>query len=537
MAKLILADLNNLSNEISATNIINDNSAATELALENTLSRDGTDPNQMEADFDMNSFRILNLPPPIHATDPVRLQDVVNGSVDLELGEIQAADITFVPTVQVTSDNVQDAIEEISNILPTKVADTFLQVSSDASEYLSKTASQVRSALESISISELPQIEAWNNGVPGDGTDQTVALQALVDSLPTAGGIILLKGIVDITSLDLHNKHNICIKGISGMSAGVGPPSILKTSVGATTGRIIDCRDTGNVSFENLFLYMDNTAFNVPFVDYGLISSGSALMHVKDCCFFNNGTSASCCISLYGATQGSFRDVLFSGFALKFQNVNGVGFCNVMNFTNCNFVNCTGYPVFGSCEATTFLNCNVQAGPDGVGRFWQTSLNQDVRGISLIGCAFYDVLTAGGEWIDFYRGNALNVIGCRFGGPGTDNYNAALVLGGGTGGVHGVMVIGNNFDGVGTAVGPDGTSGAGTNPREVFIGSNYCFGVNPTVVSSPTFFDRLTLFPNYVEGHPNALGSHLNLGYAIPTSSSGLQVGDVYSNSGVLTLK
>jgi hypothetical protein len=76
MAKLTLSDVNNLQNENSATATINANSTAIEQAVEKTLSRDGTSPNQMEADFDMNSNRILNLPKAVNADEPLRLQDL-----------------------------------------------------------------------------------------------------------------------------------------------------------------------------------------------------------------------------------------------------------------------------------------------------------------------------------------------------------------------------------------------------------------------------------------------------------------------------
>ena len=61
MAKLVLSDLSSLtSNEQSAVSTINANSALTETALENTLSRDGTSPNSMAADLDMDGNDILN---------------------------------------------------------------------------------------------------------------------------------------------------------------------------------------------------------------------------------------------------------------------------------------------------------------------------------------------------------------------------------------------------------------------------------------------------------------------------------------------
>jgi hypothetical protein len=73
MAKLTLSDLANLQNEATAVATLASNNALTETALENTLSRDGTSPNMMAADLDMNSNSILNLPSPTVSTEPVTL--------------------------------------------------------------------------------------------------------------------------------------------------------------------------------------------------------------------------------------------------------------------------------------------------------------------------------------------------------------------------------------------------------------------------------------------------------------------------------
>lgn len=58
--KLTTEDLASLTSESAAVARINANMAIIEAALENTLSRDGTSPNEMEADLDMNSNDILN---------------------------------------------------------------------------------------------------------------------------------------------------------------------------------------------------------------------------------------------------------------------------------------------------------------------------------------------------------------------------------------------------------------------------------------------------------------------------------------------
>lgn len=76
MSKITLTPLVNLQNETTAVNAINTNDAVITTAFDNTLSRDGTSPNQMGAPLDMNNNRVLNLPPPISADEPVRYTDI-----------------------------------------------------------------------------------------------------------------------------------------------------------------------------------------------------------------------------------------------------------------------------------------------------------------------------------------------------------------------------------------------------------------------------------------------------------------------------
>ena len=58
MSKLVL---NNITSGYGSTAALNANNRAIEAALENTLSLDGTGPNSMQADFDMNGQSILNV--------------------------------------------------------------------------------------------------------------------------------------------------------------------------------------------------------------------------------------------------------------------------------------------------------------------------------------------------------------------------------------------------------------------------------------------------------------------------------------------
>lgn len=78
MSKITLANLANLQNEATAVTAINSNSAILTTAVNNTLSRDGTSPNQMSAELDMNSNRIINLPAPGSSHEPIRLEDITD---------------------------------------------------------------------------------------------------------------------------------------------------------------------------------------------------------------------------------------------------------------------------------------------------------------------------------------------------------------------------------------------------------------------------------------------------------------------------
>lgn len=77
-----------LSSGFRSSNKLNDNIDQINEAFDNTLSRDGSGPNEMLASLDMNNNRIINLPEPVDPQDPARLQDLVNVSIDLINPEI-----------------------------------------------------------------------------------------------------------------------------------------------------------------------------------------------------------------------------------------------------------------------------------------------------------------------------------------------------------------------------------------------------------------------------------------------------------------
>ena len=119
----------------------------------------------------------------------------------------------------------------------------------------------------------LRYVPAWKHGAPGDGSDQTVALQAIIDGFPAEGGEIALQGNVFFTTLNLSHRSNIRFTGVQGSGQGGGSGQrVLFYCVAGAIGvgnPAINCRTTGNVSFRGLQIGANSTAFNGILIDYG----------------------------------------------------------------------------------------------------------------------------------------------------------------------------------------------------------------------------------------------------------------------------
>jgi hypothetical protein len=110
MPKVTLSDLSNLQNEQSAIGTINANSDVLENAIENTLSRNGQTPNQMEADLDMNSNNIINLPHTLEDGNAISYGQVIDLIDSLENGAVITADfVTLSNHDDITNERVLTA--------------------------------------------------------------------------------------------------------------------------------------------------------------------------------------------------------------------------------------------------------------------------------------------------------------------------------------------------------------------------------------------------------------------------------------------
>ena len=126
--------LNTIGSRYGSIDALNANFEAIQDAFDKTLFRDGTSPNEIEANVDFNSFRILNLPAPVDSTDAVNKAYVdtatalLNSYVD-EIAIVAAniADVgivadnigflnTYAEEVATVSNNIDEIVGVANNI-------------------------------------------------------------------------------------------------------------------------------------------------------------------------------------------------------------------------------------------------------------------------------------------------------------------------------------------------------------------------------------------------------------------------------------
>lgn len=153
MAKVTITPLTTLSNSLSAVSTINTNFSRIATALEKTLSRDGTAPNNMTADIDLNNNDLLNV-------GYVQANDIMVGGITLtdrldyiiEVGEnVANADLQiaqFVNEAKVAKDASQ-AAAQISIDSATDAVEAVLSIGTSVEDAGAAAMASAASAVES----------------------------------------------------------------------------------------------------------------------------------------------------------------------------------------------------------------------------------------------------------------------------------------------------------------------------------------------------------------------------------------------------
>lgn len=290
--KLVLKTFSSLQQDSSATADLNSNSASIVTAVNNTLSRDGTSPNQMGGNLDMNSNQILNLPSPAGINSPARLQDVTNNPVILTVPPVGTSGAT-VPLLNANNTwsgtNTYSAASIDNGAVTFNGSATFnstvsLPVNSIANTTLAQmplntikgnntggtanaadlTVSQVNTMLGTALLAgnntwtgnnffkQLPwaDVQAW--GALGNGVhDDTANIQAAIDYMYTTYGSGILGGGIVYVPPGNYSVTGITLKGTVRLVGAARERSIING--GATNNDTVTFDSTSNyASLEHL---------------------------------------------------------------------------------------------------------------------------------------------------------------------------------------------------------------------------------------------------------------------------------------------
>lgn len=238
MAKVTLNNLTNLENEVSVVGAINANNDNLETALENTLSRDGTAPNEMNAILDMNNFRIIN----VH--DPVGDHDVVTKATLASLASFGVTNHSLLTGLS-NDDHPQYALKtQVREILTGNRTYYVRTDGNDANTGLVNTAGGAFATLQkAINTVAAIDISIYQVTIKlGTGTYSGAAANCYIFSNWLGTGSVVIEG-------DMTTPSNVVLQGTSGLGTICvvsGSVTVQGVSIGGSIG--IAVRGAGNVT-------------------------------------------------------------------------------------------------------------------------------------------------------------------------------------------------------------------------------------------------------------------------------------------------
>lgn len=245
MAKLTLTDV---TSGFASTTAVNANNTLVETALENTLSRDGTAPNAMGADFDLNSHDLLN-------ARTINAEGLLlNGIAVVPSGTISApaTAISATPSTYNSGTTVQAQLTNVGSTTGSSLVG-FTQSGTSA---VARTLQD--KAREFISVKDF--------GAVGDGvTDDTAAIQAA--HVAAANNTLYYPPGTYLTTKAISVYSGTTVEGVFGKS-------IIKASVTYTGTTNPDGAIFKNVNFLAGSLTDSNISVSNLTFDYTVRASG-----------------------------------------------------------------------------------------------------------------------------------------------------------------------------------------------------------------------------------------------------------------------
>ena len=273
MAKLSLTDIASGHQSITVYNTNND---AIEAAIDNTLSLDGTTPNAMGADIDMNSNRVTNLADGVNNQDAVtvaQLNGAALGTAVVNAGIIdsEAATDGYVLTADGAGNSAWEAVA--SSGLANVVEDTTPQLGGD----LDMNGNNITAAgPTTISPTELSYLDGVTSNIQtqlnakGTGTLSNI----VEDTTPQLGGIL------DTNNMDIEFRGSGPSYAYWYNSAGTNSMSIYHGGTEVNFSASVNTTSYNFLNGKQLTLYDSTNAdymrFDVDGTDANLTLNGCA---------------------------------------------------------------------------------------------------------------------------------------------------------------------------------------------------------------------------------------------------------------------
>ncbi len=277
-----------------------------------------------------------------------------------------------------------------------------------------------------LKTSELPPSVVTDSQLPmvlapaPSGGDDTAAIQAVIDSLPSNGGTISFRsGVYSfLGSLNFDNTNGITIQGTGGIGGGGGiggtPVNSTVFVYNASGARFISARGSYGFRIRYLQIYYTNSAFtgNVVDLDESLQQITNQML-LDNVALEAGGLSprTATLLSLNNAVDGSFNNCKFAGANIGVKGkIDNAHFSNAHMFSNCIFVYNATIHTKNAGQAWTFQNCTFENLADLSAGAYTHDATITGQGLTFIGCWFGDDTSSGGTQIT-WSGESLTIIG------------------------------------------------------------------------------------------------------------------------------